>query len=232
MNIIKRKIGKLKIILTMTMLLLISLHSISQADQHSKRNIQFGIKAAIAFVGLTGSKNYTSYPSGNIYSLGDQFHWDGFGAGIVADIRLTEKFSFLSELDYSLKGNKYYIDGVLNGKSYSISLDVNLNYLSIPLFLKYQPRKISGFYIYAGPEFGLLLSAKQVVAGNMDAGKTDLYQKFRHTDFGLGIGVGYYFFRSFSVDIRYIYGIKNIAPTNENTYVHNRSLQAGLAYRL
>jgi len=207
----------------------------SQSVQKVKGNKKFGLRAAVNYSGLTGSKNYTSYPTGIIYSIGpynqSPFQIKGFSAGVFAEITFSDEITVSPELDYSLKGNNYNINGVLNGKPYDIALNVNLNYITVPFFIKYHPAVLQGINLFAGPELGWLISASQVVTGDLDAGKTSLNSQFTKMDAGLCFGLDYYFGKNFGLDIRYFMGFANVAPPEENTYVHNRTFQAGVKYR-
>jgi hypothetical protein len=99
------------------------------------QEIKLGIKGGINFASVSG--NYTAKPE----------TVTAFNFGVLAEIPITEKFSFQPEALFS-------------GQGFAINKDVvALNYLNIPLMGKYYVTK--GLSLEAGPQIGFLLSAKQ-----------------------------------------------------------------------
>ncbi|MCQ4034478.1 outer membrane beta-barrel protein [Kaistella montana] len=84
------------------------------------------------------------------------------------------------------------------------------------------------FYLEAGPEFSFLLSAKD----KWDGGSDDVKDEFNSFDFGIGLGMGYYFIPNFGINARYVAGFTDIAKDNptSDTYKDN-VFQIGLSYK-
>ena len=162
------------------------------------KDIEFGAKLGINFSTITGDNTDGIDPITSVINF-----------GLLAEIPLTEKFSFQPELMYSIQG-------------YSVGDDVvSLNYLNLPLMGKYYLTK--GLSVEAGPQIGLLLSAK-------DEG-TDVKDSFNSLDFGVNLGVGYKLENGLNFGARYDLGISNInnVEGSSNT-LRNSTLQVSIGY--
>ena len=135
------------------------------------QEVKFGAKGGLNFAFVTGD---------NINKLDpiSDFH-----AGILAEISISEKFSFQPELLYSGQGSK-----------------INLTYINLPLLGKYYLTK--GFSIEAGPQIGYLLSAKN--------GSTDVKNSYKSIDLGASLGASYTLNNRFIFSARYNLGLSNI----------------------
>jgi hypothetical protein len=84
----------------------------------------------------------------------------------------------------------------------------------------------NGFRIQAGPQLGLLISAKS--KNNNDI--TDIKDNYKPIDLGLSVGASYVVpSTGFGIDARYNFGLSNI---NKNGTVNstNRGVQFGVFY--
>ncbi|HLP38790.1 porin family protein [Lacibacter sp.] len=143
----------------------------------------------------------------------------GLHAGLFGHIHVTKNFAVQPELLFSAQGAKYTTGGV--------DTKLNLNYLNVPILLQYMFD--NGFRLEAGPQLGLLLTAK------VDDGttKTDIKSDLKPIDLGLGLGLGYIHVPSgFGVDARYNLGLSNINDEdNSNVKANNRGFQVGVFYQ-
>ena len=89
----------------------------------------------------------------------------GFGAGVVADVNISDKFSFRPSLNFlQKKAAVEYQTPDLPGKDFSINS--TLNYLEMPLNVAYKiPVGTSTAYIAAGPSIGYGISGKLKAKG-------------------------------------------------------------------
>ncbi|TSJ43252.1 PorT family protein [Mucilaginibacter corticis] len=108
------------------------------------------------------------------------------------------------------------------------------SFLTIPVLVSYK----FGFggYIEAGPQFGLLLSAKEQDGGDP---YMDTKQYYKGTDVSAGGGFGYDFketsaLKGFGLSIRYMRGLTNFNKevVGNNVGIKSRVLSAGLTYKL
>ena len=140
------------------------------------QEVKFGVKAGVNLSSISGDET------------DDVDGLTSFHIGGVAEIVFSEKFSFQPELMYSAQG--YSIDDV----------DVKLDYISVPLMAKYYVAE--GFSIEAGPQIGILASAK--------AEDEDIKDFISGVDFGVGAGVGYKMDSGLNFAARYNLGLSNI----------------------
>src|ERR1700749_475310 len=112
---------------------------------------KFGVKAGLNLVTLTGAVEDASAKV-------------GFNAGGFAEIKLSEKFAIQPELLFSTQGYKYKETG--SDADYSYEEKLNLGYLNIPVMAKFYVAQ--KFSIEAGPQLGILLSAKAKVEEKVD----------------------------------------------------------------
>ena len=121
----------------------------------------------------------------------------GFYAGAFAEIGLSENFAFQPELLYALLGTQ--------SKFENETSKFNLTYINIPLLAKY---KSNGFFVVAGPQIGILVSAK-------DSDGTDEKEGYKSTDISGVIGAGYTTMSGFGFDARYQIGLGDIGKDIE-----------------
>ncbi|OWK74138.1 opacity protein [Flavobacteriaceae bacterium JJC] len=189
---------------------------------------QFGIKAGMNVSSLS-----------NDSSLSDQQSKIGFNAGVFMNAPLAENFSIQPELIYTQYGAKgtYNADVVTtNGvQNQKFSSATHLDYIALPVMFQYNATP--SFYLEAGPEFGLSVSAKDKVK-NETTGETlaesDNYKdSINGFNFGVGLGAGYYFTPNVGLTARYVAGLTDIAkdrPSGSDS-VKNNVFQVGLAYK-
>lgn len=160
----------------MKKVLLVTVIAVLGLANVNAQEIKFGAKGGLNFASISGDN------TGDIETV------TAFNFGLLAEIPLTEKFSFQPELMYS-------------GQGYSFNDDtVALNYLNIPLMGKYYLTK--GLSLEAGPQVGFLLSAK-----NDD---TDVKDSFNTVDFGVNFGLGYKLDNGLNFGARYNLGLSDI----------------------
>lgn len=155
----------------MKKLVLVTVIAILGFANVNAQEIKFGAKAGLNFAFITGDN------TGNFNPTTD------FNFGLLAEVTISEKFSFQPELIYSRQG-----------------CNVALNYLNVPLMGKYYLTK--GLSLEAGPQIGFLLSAKK--------NKIDVKNSFNTIDLGVGLGVGYEFESGLNLGVRYNLGLSDI----------------------
>lgn len=200
--------------------------------------------AAIAMSSLTFAQQFGVKAGMNVSSLSDdatlsdQKSKIGFNAGVFMNAPLAEKFSIQPELLYNNLGSKVYLTEVdLGGTTYRSEYARHLDYITVPVMFQYNATP--EFYLEAGPEFGILVNAKDkykstengVTQGTTSSSiSTDNFNSF---NFGLGLGAGYYFTPKIGLTARYVAGLSDIAKDrpNNSSAVRNNVFQVGLAYK-
>jgi hypothetical protein len=141
--------------------------------------------------------------------------------GVFATIMVSETFGVQPELIYNSVGSKFELLGN--------ELVQKLDYLTIPVMLRYQP--VSVFHIHAGPQFGLLLSAKSEYDGDSQDTKDD----YKGMDLGVGIGAGVDLPMGLGISARYVMGLSNIAESedpDEDGTLKNNAIQLSVTYKI
>lgn len=155
----------------------------------------------------------------------------GFNAGVQAGFKLSNTFSINPELVYSMQGAKVPVEVQGEGDEIlTVTGKVHLNYLNVPVLVKYQHR--SGFFAEAGPQFGFLLSAR-LKANDI---KSDMKDDFKKFDMGSTIGIGFLTKWNVGVNARYQLGLtklNNASSTSDgDAKAYNSVLQLGVFYVL
>jgi hypothetical protein len=174
----------------------------------AKAQFQFGLKAGANFSSLSGS------------AINDASTLVGFNGGAFAKLPITGHWSLQPELVFSTQG----------AKSSSGDFTEHVNYMNIPILLKYSHRV--GFYFETGPQAGFLLSAHESAQGV----STDVKSWYKSSDWSWVFGVGYKIpMTHLGIDLRYNVGLSDINdPSNSgfNGSVHTDTWQLGLTYVL
>ena len=149
------------------------------------QEVTFGVKAGVNFSDITGD---------------DVDSFKGLTAlhvGVMAEIEFSEKFSFQPELMFSAQGSDY--EDTFDGETYKGT--VKTHFINVPLMAKYYV--IEGLSIEAGPQIGLLLSAKDEYEGDEE----DLKDYLKSLDIGLNFGLGYKLDNGLNFAARYNLGL-------------------------
>ncbi|UKJ06649.1 porin family protein [Solitalea lacus] len=168
--------------------------------------VKFGIKAGGNFANNTFTNaGFSASPS----SL------TSFFVGGLVTAEIADKFAFQPEVLLSSQGYK------------SGEFKNNTLYLNVPLMFKYNV--ISGLNLQAGPQVGLLLSAKEKLNGE----SVDIKKNYKNLDLGANFGAEYQFPMGLFLDARYTLGLANIAKLEEGESgsVKNTVFSLGLGFR-
>jgi len=115
--------------------------------------------------------------------------------GLNADFEGSDQFNLRSGLIYSGFGSKGADDGGV----------LKLDYLMVPVLGRF--KLAEGFYAFAGPQIGLLLSAKSKYDGETE----DAKDGFKGSNISALIGAEYKLSDKFSLGAGYNLGLTNIA---------------------
>jgi len=140
------------------------------ASVAAAQKVSFGVKAGPSYTKFRGVDPAQLSSASNAYRL-------GFHAGVLAEVKVTDKFSVQPELLYSQKGAK--------NKLVSEIYDV-FSYLDLPIVVKARLGE-TGFFLEGGPQFGYLLRATSTFR-NYSYNVRDSYEK---VDVGYAAGLGY-----------------------------------------
>lgn len=196
------------------LLFTISLITFKTTAQESK--IKFGIHGGPNYSTLWGFDSYADLNSGLAYVF-----------GISLQYQIQENLSIKTDLNYERKTqkSKSYIE-ILDPESslppgtYHVKSTAYLNYITLPILLKYNFSKDKSFYVNAGPYLGYLLKSgikTQVnIPGETNYDEEDTKYK-KSMDFGFTAGIGKEFQlnenHQFYIELRDNLGLSNISKT-------------------
>jgi hypothetical protein len=163
-----------------------------------------GIKAGLNLANQTyKSSGYTVSPS----------FLPGMHAGAYVTWMFTEHLGLQPEVLYSAQGYK-------NG-----DYKVKVNYVNIPVLVRYSVNDLLSFH--AGPQFGVLTSAKSIAGSN----ETDVKDQVKGSDMGVAAGVGIDLPMKLNFSFRFIQGLSDIGKDASST-IKNYNLQFSVGYTL
>lgn len=168
------------------------------ANAHAQE-IKFGAKGGINIANISGENTSNLEPVA------------AFNFGLMAEIPISQKFSFQPEVMFS--GQGYSFEG-------SDGNIIALSYLNVPLMGKYYLTK--GLSVEAGPQIGFLLSAKNE--------RTDVKDSFKTLDFGVNLGLGYKLENGINFGARYNLGLTNINDLSSSGKNRNGVIQVSIGY--
>lgn len=160
----------------------------------------------------------------------------GFTAGVMIEVPLAKNFSLQPELLYSQQGTKIsFSDPDVTNSQFKSTID--LNYLNIPVMLKYYV--VKGLSIQAGPQIGILLKANNKYQDNFlgyeNKETLNLKEYSTGIDTSVNFGLGYQFKDKFYTDLRYNVSYSNVFKEGDanhfiNNDMKNRVFQITIGY--
>jgi len=169
------------------------------------QDVKIGAKVGLNLASITGD--------GDVYGE-DSDTKIGFNQGLFAEISLSDKFIFQPELLFSTQGNVYK-QGSFDDL---IKITIELDYLNIPLLIKYAVS--DKFALEFGPQLGFLLSANTDVEGILFDNETisvrqDVKDSFKSIDLGLNFGISIDVSEKVMIGARYNLGLSNISDEED-----------------
>lgn len=170
------------------------------------QDIKFGVKAGLNISNVTG----------DYQNEFDAKSLIGLQIGGFAEIGISDKLAFQPELLYSMQGAKTEFSESFEGFSASGESTLKLNYLNVPLLLKY--KLADKFSILAGPQVGLLMSAEQEFTFTetfdgetfSESGTEDVKENYESILLSFNVGASYSITDNIFVDARYNLGLSNL----------------------
>ena len=179
-----------------------------------KKSFLFGVLFLIPFViqaqgiglGIKAGANFANQAVTDI----DIKTVTDFHLGAYVNLNLSDKFGITPEVLYSAYGSDWE------------NVKVDLDYISIPVMLRYKP--ISLLSLEAGPQFSFLTKAEVEDVG-------DIMDQLKSNDFGLAFGAGLHLPLGFNAGARYVLGFSDISDVSEMS-VKNRTFQIYLGWTI
>ena len=189
--------------------------------QSDSKAFQLGAKGGVNFSKLSGD------------DFDDVDSRTSFNAGLVAELPISERFSFQTEVFYSGQGFDI-VQGEDRIFNTSEDLEYQLDYIQVPLLLKVY--LVKGLSVEAGPQFGFKIheefdSEPHSDDGDLEIDSDDSYVK--DFDTSLALGTSYKFDSGFFLSARYTKGLTSIFKDEtlfENVDGKNDVWQFGLGF--
>jgi hypothetical protein len=135
-------------------------------------------------------------------------------AGGYLTAMLSEKLGIQPEVLFSGQGYKQN------------QLTVSVNYITVPVLVRYNFTDL--FSIHAGPQIGVLMSAKM----KMDGDSEDVKDMLKTTDIGVAAGLGIDLPMGLNFGFRFVKGFTNIREESDDVKYKNYNLQFSVGYKL
>ena len=199
--------------------------------------MELGAKAGLNYSSLNLSKD-GKLNATTLYHYAVGYHFGGYAVFKFA------KYSIQPEVLYSTQGHYFTTP-------YYSNLKTTLNYINIPVLLKYY--LTGSLNVQIGPQLGLLVGSKgdlSQINGGYIVGSPIFNQKLKDyvksTDFSIALGAGINFTPRVNVNVRYTIGINDInkntgsttpfpgglQPSISTAYTRNQVFQVSVGYQL
>ncbi|CAM3392098.1 porin family protein [Aequorivita lipolytica] len=189
-----------------------------------KKLLLFTAVVLFAFTTAQSQELRIGFKAGvNFASIGGDFtdDYDGrtsFHIGGLVEIPISEKFAVQPELLYSSQGATSEYSDSFGGVTFTVEEKLKLDYINIPIMAKYYI--IDGLAVEAGPQFGILVSAKGEYeasgGGDSESDEEDLKDVYNTLDIGFGLGGSYRLNNGVFFSARYVIGLSDV--TNEDDF--------------
>lgn len=134
----------------------------------------------------------------------------GFHAGLFGERHSSKSFGYGGEIGFSNQGSK------------SGDIDLNLNYLSIPVFINIY----AGNVTFQGGGYGAFLLSSTVEA-------RDISGNFPDMDYGALLGLKVGLGKTLALGVKNLFGLKDLNESgSSDTALRNNNLQFSLYVRL
>lgn len=203
--------------------LLLSMAAVALFTVASFAQVSYGFKA-----GLNVSKEKTVYDDGSASEkeTSDARISMNFGGFLVKEF--NEKFAIQPEFVISFEGGKE--EGAISGFDYK---SVNkLSFINLPVMVRFTP--VEKLNLYAGPQFGINIGAKNVTEFDGDTEDEDIADEVSTLGVAFGFGAGFFVTDNIEINLRYNAGLSNWyngEDSDDYNYKLN-VLQIGAAYKL
>lgn len=170
-------------------------------------------------LGVKGGINIADIKTKDLNNNGYKPRVSGHG-GIYVNHTFNKYWAVQPEVLFSGEGQRYVYNSVEHTWA--------LSYIEIPLMLQIYPTK--ELYIEAGPQVGLLLSAKDKITGQEH--QPDIKASFATAQFSIATGVGFRVVDRVTIYGRYNFGLTDMYSYDATIIQHNHVVQIGAAVRL
>lgn len=176
----------------------------------------------VSFLTVSGQEAFGVKAGVNIASLSEFTGRSRVGAhaGVFLHHTINRNWCVQPELLYSAEGQRYFSNGV----EHTLALD----YLQVPVMIQYYP--VPNIYLEAGPQVGILVSARDKIDEFDEEGDANVKGDFSSAQVALGLGAGLKVSEQIILYGRYNFGLTDVSRF-DNIVDHSRVGQLGVAIR-
>ena len=171
------------------------------------QNFSFGVKGGINLATISGESANEIYENRT-----------GYHGGLFANLKFNN-MGISPEVMLTSQGTKLDIAGIV--------FTDKMDYFTVPILIKFYPVKYVN--IYAGPQFGILISQKRVDSG----GNSLTLDRYKNGDLSVAMGVGLELPFGINLGARYNLGVTDV---NDNALINselqNQVYQFSIGFRL
>lgn len=207
-------------------MIFLSAATFGQTKEPESKKINDGEKTAKTYLDLMVNVVSTNLNYGGSNSALSDYKKsaNGIQAGASFQAGITPGFSLVSELYFMKKGGKLKANNPLSSNESTL----RLNTLELPVLARFHFGK---FYMNVGPSIAYNLSGNRIIDDqSAKLSFKNSSEGFKRFDAGIQMGGGFEFpfkQRRIALDIRYSYGLTNIAYDKET---HNRALMISVHF--
>lgn len=190
------------------------------ASRESGRDsTRFLVRVGATFADLRGELTFEDRPA--------TFETDfGFAIGVGLELSVSDAVSVQPEAMIVRRFTQVAVEGGDGSESSSLSA----HYLTLPVYLKWYPggRRGSRGNLTVGAVPAILLTASREVRSEGGIGEVPIDASVADFEWGLGFGGGFEFselFANFTVDVRYVHGLKDMNETRGTDSARWRTLE-------
>ena len=176
------------------------------------QSVQGGIKGGVSFSTLDGLREVLTDVSG--VDIDQRTNWL---LGGFVKINMGSFFAIQPEVLYVRKGAKAAATGL-----FTESVKFNLDYIDIPVLLRVQTGKSSGFYVVGGPSFGINIAAETEIDSESDSETEDISDEINN-DTGIVLGAGFDL-AHILIEGRYTRSLTNILRDSGDSSIKHRAV--------
>ena len=182
-------------------------------------------------IGIKGGLNFANVlPRPAYHSEGSR---TGFSAGGYLELTLPYLFSIQPEVLYSTKGFTSEFHDVEFGAPYTLKQTFVNSYIDVPILLKFTlPVSFFKPSLYAGPDIGFLIGAKEKIlesgtvpvpptfttfAPFSSSSEDNLLYHTMRVDYGVAVGLSVHVFAA-NLDARYTFGLKKVTDDRPDNF--------------
>ena len=189
------------------------------------QDIQFGLKTGL---------NFSRFSSDDTSINQMSYNRTAFQIGGLVAFKVSDNLSIQPELYYSSEGGSFKDTEVEENSIVHFNTNVNTNYISLPIMVKYFVNK--SVFLEAGAQMDFLVSAnaKTTISNNFEAEVEeieDFQDGLDSNSYGVGIGIGYQAANGIFINTRYVLGLSDITK-NEFTTIKNNGFHFSVGFML